>query len=367
MKKRILLLIGDDPNYDQRMQKISTSLALNNYDVLLVGIARSKNVKPLILQPFRQRRFKVFSKKGFLLFAEINIRLFLNLLFTPFDVICAIDLDTIMPAYLLSALKRKKRVYDAHELFCEMPSIALRPGIHKFWKRLERFFLPRFKNGYTVNNSLSEEYFKMYRLRYEVIMNVAVLTQEEDIETKKDKKRLLYQGAIQNGRGIEHLIYAMQNVDAHMVICGMGDYLEDAKKLTEELKLQDKISFKGYIFPKDLRAITQEAYIGLNTTTGKGKSYYLSLSNRTFDYMYALTPQIAMNFPEYAAINKEFEVAVLVDELTTENIANAVSRLLNDEALYNRLQQNCRLAKQKYNWQNEEKKLIAFYDNLFRD
>ncbi|MDR0792995.1 MAG: glycosyltransferase family 4 protein [Chitinophagaceae bacterium] len=365
MKKRILFLIGEDPNYDQRMQKICGSLASNNYDVLLVGMARTKSIKPLQLQPFRQCRFKIFFKTGFFLFAEINLRLFFNLLFTPFDAVCAIDLDTIMPAYFLSILRRKKRIYDAHEFFCEMPSISSRPRIYKFWKEIEKIFLPKFKCGYTVNKSIAKEYFKMYGLQFEIIMNVPVLQQDDNIEIDKDKKLLLYQGFVQSRRGIEQFIHAMKYVNARLVICGMGNYFEDAKRLTKELDLQDKIDFKGFVFPKDLKKITRKAYIGLNTTTGLGKSYYLSLSNRTFDYMHALTPQVAMNFPEYAAINNEYEIAVLIDELTVENIANAINRLLNDDALYNRLQQNCKRAKLKYHWQNEEKKLLAFYEKLF--
>jgi len=37
---------------------------------------------------------------------------------------------------------------------------------------------------------------------------------------------------------------------------------------------------------------------------------------------------------------------------------------LNDESLYNRLKQNCLEAKEILNWENEEKKLIAFYKNM---
>lgn len=347
------------------MQKICSSLVNDNYEVLLAGIAKTKNVKPLLSQSFEQRRFRVFSKTGFLLFAEVNFRLFFNLLFTKCDAICAIDLDTIMPAYFLSIIKGKKRVHDAHELFCEMPSIALRTRIHKFWKSIEKTFLPKFKKGYTVNESLAKEYNTMYGLSYEVIMNAAVLNQEDKIEGEKDKRLLLYQGAIQAGRGIEYIIQAMNYIDAHLVICGKGDYFEEAKRLASALGLQDKIDFKGYVLPADLKLITRKAFIGLNTTLAEGKSYYLSLSNRTFDYMHALTPQIAMDLPEYAHINSEFEVALLIKELSTENIVSAVRRLMQDEALYSRLQQNCKRAQLQYNWQHEEKKLLSFYNNLF--
>jgi glycosyltransferase involved in cell wall biosynthesis len=366
VKKRILFLIGDDPNYDQRMQKICTSLANNNYEVLLTGIAKTKNVKPLLPQPFEQQRFRVYSKTGLLLFAEINFRLFFNLLFTRCDAICAIDLDTIMPAYFLSVLKRKKRIHDAHELFCEMPSIALRPRIHKFWKRIEKTFLPKFKNGYTVNESLAKEYNAMYNLSYEVIMNAAVLNQRDVIEVEKDKNILLYQGAIQAGRGIEYIIQAMKHIHARLVICGKGDYFEEAKRLTSALGLQDKVDFKGYVLPDDLRAITRKAFIGLNTTLAEGKSYYLSLSNRTFDYIHALTPQIAMDLPEYAHINREFEVALLIKDLSVENIVSAVRVLMQNADLYYRLRQNCIQARLTYNWECEEKKLLLFYNNVFK-
>lgn len=348
------------------MQKICNSLAANNYDVILAGIAKTKNVKPLLSQSFTQRRFRVFSKSGFLLFAEINFRLFFNLLFTRCDAICAIDLDTIMPAYFLSVVKRTKRIHDAHELFCEMPSVALRPRIHKFWKRIEKTFLPKFKYGYTVNESLAKEYKTMYGLSYEVVMNAAVLDQEQNTEVEKDRKLLLYQGAIQAGRGIEYLIQAMKHIDARLVICGKGDYFDEAKRLTSELGLQEKIDFKGYVFPNDLKAITRSAFIGLNTTLAEGKSYYLSLSNRTFDYIQALTPQIAMDLPEYARINCEYEVALLLKELSLENIVTAVQRLMQDNVLYHRLQESCREARHKYNWQNEEKKLVLFYNDLFK-
>ncbi|MDH7461833.1 glycosyltransferase [Chitinophagaceae bacterium 26-R-25] len=367
MKKRILFLIGDDPNYDQRMQKTCASLVSNNYDVLLVGIARSKNVKPLLPQPFEQRRFRIISKKGFWLFAEINFRLFFNLLFTRCDVICCIDLDTIIPGYFLSILKGTKKVHDAHELFCEMPSIALRPRIHKFWKRIEKTFLPKFKNGYTVNESLAKEYNTMYGLSYQVIMNAAILNYDDNVQVGKDKKLLLYQGAVQKGRGIEYLIQAMKHLDAQLVICGRGDFFEAAKQLTAELGLEDKVDFKGYVFPEDLKTITKKAYIGLNTLLAEGKSFYLSLSNRTFDYMHALTPQIAMDLPEYAHVNSEFEVAVLIKELSVENIVAAVQRLMQDDALYSRLQHNCQQARLVFNWQHEEKKLVLFYNDLFKN
>ncbi|MEJ0101116.1 MAG: hypothetical protein WDO19_00555 [Bacteroidota bacterium] len=60
-------------------------------------------------------------------------------------------------------------MYDAHELFCEMQEIVSRPFIYKAWKRIERFSVPSFPNGYTVNNIIADEFRKMYNVKYDVI------------------------------------------------------------------------------------------------------------------------------------------------------------------------------------------------------
>lgn len=141
------------------MQRICTSLANNGYDVLLIGRQRPRSI-PLQKLAFRQKRLQSLFQKGPGLYIEYNFRLFFYLLFRRMDVICAIDLDTILPCYFISLLRRKKRVYDAHELFTEMKEIVSRPIIRKWWLAVEKFSVPKFHCGYTVNDSLVDEFKK---------------------------------------------------------------------------------------------------------------------------------------------------------------------------------------------------------------
>ena len=71
-----------------------------------------------------------------------------------------------------------------------------------------------------------------------------------------------------------------------------------------------------------------------------------------------------MKYPEYEQVNREYEVAVLISSLEPQTIAEAINRLLNDDALYSRLHNNCMEARNVYNWQAEEKKLLTFYRNI---
>ena len=360
-KDTLVFTVTTDLTYDQRMIRICTSLANAGYCVLLVGRKLSSSIS-LSNQPFQQKRINCLFEKGKLFYAEYNIRLLFYLLFKKMDCIGAIDLDTILPCYFISKIKKTKRVYDAHELFCEMKEIVTRPGIYKIWKRIERYTVPKFPDGYTVNQPIATEFKKMYGVHYEVIRNIAFL--KEIVPSEKKEKFILYQGAVNEGRSFETLIPAFKNINCKLIICGDGNFMQQAKQLVADNDLQDKVIFKGKIKPEELTAFTQQAYIGITLFENKGLSNYYSLGNRFFDYLHAGIPQLCVNYPLYKEINNQLPVAILINDLSPTNIAEQLNNLLVNEVLYNELQQNCLKLRQTLNWQQEEKILIQFYKNL---
>jgi glycosyltransferase involved in cell wall biosynthesis len=344
------------------MQRICRSLAAAGYNILLVGFSKKKSV-PLTFENFKQKRINTVFKTGKLFYIEYNVRLFFFLLLKKMDCICAIDLDTILPCFLISKIKGVKRVYDAHEYFSQLDEVISRPGIYKFWLWVEKIMVPRFKKGYTVCQGLANVFKKNYKADYEVIRNVPVLT----AFSVKDKsgKVLLYQGAVNKGRGLEKLVEAMQTIDAVLWICGDGNFMNEMKLAVKIFNVSDKIIFWGMLNPAELKKKTEAAYLAINPFEKTGLNQYLSLSNKFFDYIHAALPQVTMNYPEYRNINQEFEVALLIDDLEPATLANSINKLLYDTALYNKIRNNCMLAREHLNWQQEEKKLITFYNNLF--
>jgi glycosyltransferase involved in cell wall biosynthesis len=360
--KRIVLTVTSDPAYDQRMIRICTSLHDAGYDVLLIGRLRP-NSAGLPERPFRQKRIRQRIDRGKLFYALFNLKLFITLLFTRADCLCAIDLDTILPVYYASRIRRLPRVYDAHELFTEMEEVVTRPATHRMWLAIERHTVPNFPFGYTVNESYVREYRRMYGVKYAIVRNATVLRPLQI--PPKPEKTILYQGAVNHGRCFPELIRAMQHVDTRLVICGEGNFYQDAQALVAALGLQEKVIFKGYVKPEELRAYTLSAYIGITLFVATSRSNELSLANRFFDYMHAGVPQLAMAYPEYEAINSEFEIANLLGDVTPETIAYALNKLLLDEAYYGRLQSECLEAREVYCWQREEECLLQVYDKVF--
>jgi glycosyltransferase involved in cell wall biosynthesis len=407
---KLVFTVTNDLSYDQRMQRICSSLAANGYDVLLIGRKKTKSI-PLTARSFRQKRLTSWFQKGPGLYIEYNFRLFFYLLCCKMDVICAIDLDTILPCYFVSLLRNKKRVYDAHELFTEMKEIVSRPLILKWWMTVERFAVPKFKNGYTVNQSLVDELNRRYGVVYGVVRNMPVV-EKSKVKSKKSKEEsdgggmrddggkmtddsvqltdgswqltgtpelrgdgldvtvmpiIIYQGAVNEGRSFETLIPAMREVNAKLLICGEGNFFEQTRSLIREYKVENRVHLRGYVAPDELKSITPTARIAVMLFEATGMNQYHSLSNRFFDYIMAGVPQVCVNYPEYKAINDLYDIALMIDDTKVPTIAEALNKLLSDDALHKQLHENCLLARQELNWSSEEKKLIEFYQQLLND
>jgi len=344
------------------MHRICTTLAENGYDITLVGRKLPSSL-PLAEKKFKQERIRCIWKKGKLFYAEYNIRLFFFLLLKKMDAICAIDLDTIFPCLYISRWKKITRIYDAHEFFSELKEVISRPGIQKVWQRIEKKAVPKFKWGYTVSESIAVEFHRRYGVSYKTIRNVPLLQELDNMVTSE--KFILYQGAVNQARGFEYLIPAMQWINARLVICGDGNFMPKLKKLISDYQLEDKIELKGMLAPSALWTISQQAYIGVAVPEKEGLNQYLALPNKFFDYVHAGLPQVTVDYPEYRKMNKQFEVAVLIDNLAPKRIAAAINNLLVDDVLHRRLKENCLIARQELNWQQEEKKLLSFYQSVF--
>lgn len=360
--KRIVFTVTNDLSYDQRMHRICTSLVKQGYHCLLVGRVL-RNSKPLESFDFETRRLRCFFNKGKLFYIEYNIRLLLFLLASRFDAICAVDLDTLVPATLSSRLKGKKLGYDAHEYFTEVPEVVGRKAIKAVWERVARACIPRTDFRYTVGEKLAEELKVQYGFDFDVIRNVPMTRGSRSVQAAQEKI-LLYQGSLNEGRGLEVLLEAATELPIKVWLAGEGDLSESLRAQATRLDLKDRVAFLGFIPPHMLWNVTQKAYLGYNLLENKGKSYFFSLANKYFDYTMAGVPCLISPFPEYQAFHQKYGHSVLC-ELNKEDVIRGVKELLGKPEEYNRLQENCYKATQELNWQKEEQYLFKIYGNVF--
>ena len=363
-KKRIIISVTSDLCTDQRVQKVAKTLQKGNFDVLLIG--RKLLQSPDFESSLPNRRFQLLFNRGPLFYAEYNIRLFLFLLFQKADIFLSNDTDTLLANFFASKIRRKKLVFDAHELFPEVPEVVHRKWVKAIWTGIENFIFPKLTFCYTVSQSIADYYNKKYRIAMQVIRNVPDKIIERQ-KTNKDKtlafenkKIILYQGALNIGRGLEWIINAMPYIDnAILVIIGEGDISDELRKKVTANKVSEKVVFLGRINGKKLKEYTLCADVGLCLLENKGLSYYYSLPNRIFDYMQAGVPVLASNFPEIATIVNSCKSGMLIDYYEPQYIAQVIAQMLTDYQEKDRT----RIKKQaeNFSWENEEAKLLAIF------
>jgi glycosyltransferase involved in cell wall biosynthesis len=358
--KKIVFTVTNDLSYDQRMDRICATLVQEGFEVLLVGRKRRKSIN-LMTKTYGQKRLFCFFEKGKLFYLEYNIRLFLYLLGLKFDIVCAIDLDTIAPCYFAGRIKNKKLVYDSHEYYTEVIEVVRRPKIQQFWSRVEAYFVPKYDACYTVSESIAKIYNDTYFSNFKVIRNVSKL--ENYGMPDKTEDYLIYIGAVNEGRGLEQTIKAMQHIDMPLYVCGDGDIFDQMVDLVKTLKLENKVKMLGYVLPDQLKKYTRNAFAGILLLDAISKSYYYSLANKFFDYIHAGIPQITIDFPEYRIINEQYQVAELI-QLREEELVEAVNKLISNKMYYQTLKANTVSARMKYNWQTEAEELVKIYRNL---
>jgi glycosyltransferase involved in cell wall biosynthesis len=360
--RRIIFTVTNDLCFDQRMIRICRTLQKDGDQVTLIGRV-TKDSLPLKSEEFRQSRLYVPFESGPLFYITFNFRLFFHLLFCRADIICAVDLDTVLPVWLIGRIRGIIMVFDSHEWFCEMKELQDRPVVRRIWKGIERMTIPSFKHGYTVSEGIVDRFRIEYGHTYALIRNIPSL-RPMIREVTKPAPFILYQGAVNEGRCFERLIPAMQWVNTPLHIYGDGNYMSQVRQLIEKFGLEKKVLLKGKLYPDALSDITPTACIGISLFDETSLHNRLSLANRFFDFIHAGIPQICSDFPAYREINDRYSVALLISETSPMNIALALNKLLNDGLMYAHMQSQCRLAARELNWQHEGERLKDFYRSL---
>ncbi len=372
MGKRIIFTVTNDLRYDQRMLRICTTLSAAGYEVALVGRQLSTSI-PLQNQPYQQIRLKyLLFTAGKLFYLEYNLRLLFFLLFQRFDAICSIDLDTSIPGIIAAKIKNKPHLFDAHELFTHTPEVARRKSIQKIWEAVQKFTFKHTNAAFTVGPAIAQYFEEKYNRPVAVVRNMPIKSGatntinppspawQSKIDALQGQRFILYQGALNEARGLEALIQAMSEIPAILVLAGEGDLSQTLRNLTQSLNLEHKVIFLGMVPPNELPQLTKQAYIGYNVSQNAGLSYFLSLNNKFFDYTKALLPSLINPFPEYLALMKEFEVG-LPTEPTLEDIVKQANQLFTDQLLYDKIKSNCKLASEKWTWENETPTLVNIF------
>ena len=363
--KKIIVSVTSDLVSDNRVHKVCNTLQNMGFTVLLVGRKLPESL-PVENRAYAVKRFSLIFHKGPQFYAAYNFRLFFFLIFSKFDLLLANDLDALPANFLASKIKNKALVYDSHEYYTEVPELIDRPKVKKVWEWLESKMLPNLKTAYTVCNSIAEIYTGKYGTPFKVVRNIPLSSKKhlkKNIEN--DEKIILYQGAVNIGRGLNQAISAMKYVEnAKLVIAGDGDIKTELESLVVKKNLLNKVEFIGRLTIEELSELTPQADLGLSIEEDLGLNYRFALPNKLFDYIQARVPVLITNLPEMAAIVDKYKIGEITNSLEPEHLAIKINDALNNREKRKIWAENLPLAATELTWENEEKviqKIFTLY------
>lgn len=355
--KKIALSVINDLVTDNRVHKVALSLQKMGFKPVLIGrlLPESHPVE----RDYETHRMKLAFRKGGKFYFTFNLRLFFYLLKLKPDVFVANDLDTLPANFLASKIRRKPLIYDSHEYFTEVPELIGRPVVRSIWTSLEKFLVPKVNAAYTVCTSIADIYRNLYGVDFKVVRNLPVVSKAEKTEhleeTPGQPKVILYQGALNLGRGIESAIRAMHYLDdAVLWLSGDGDLTSELKQLVAELNLGEKVKFLGRIPLHQLNEITRQADLGISLEEDLGLNYRYTLPNKLFDYIQAGVPVLVSNLPEMRRIVEDYQIGAIAENHQRKDLAESFKSALFDQEKRTIWKQNLPKAASELCWKNEE-------------
>lgn len=363
MNKTIRVYATSDLITDQRIHRAATSISNAGFKVVVTG-RKPRDPKVDIAKPYKTNYISCVVSKGPLFYILFNIRIFLSLVFTKYAAIYANDLDTLPGSWLASVIRFKPLLYDSHELFAEVPELIGHPIKQKIWRYAEKICIKRAKFVFTVSNGVAKELRKRYQVQPIVVRNLPF---KRNIESFKDKRpTLIYQGALNIGRGVELAIDTMKHLPCYrLIIAGTGDIDIELRQRMLDEQLFDRVEFVGRIKPEELHKLTCTAWIGLSLEEDMGLNYRFALPNKIFDYIAANVPVLVSNLPEMRNLVEEFGVGIVVKSRDAKDLANQIASFIDDGKLREQIEHNTQKASMELVWENEEIKFVEAIKSIF--
>lgn len=271
------------------------------------------------------------------------------------------SLSVLPIGWLLKRRNRIKLIYDAHELETERAGMN---GLkQKFSKWLERRLIYKCDSVIVVGEFIAKWYEKEYSINnVSVLRNIPTRRSVERCERNIFREKwnipqehviYIYQGVINYGRGIDSLLETFSKLpkNIHLVIMGYGGYTD---KVIEAERLNLNIHYQEAVKPSEIPVYTSCADIGLNIIENVGLSYYYSLPNKFFEYLYCGLPVIASNFPEVSKIINKENCGWLI-EPNTDELYNLISTISSEDLEIKK--SNLSSIPEMYNWDKDSEVL----------
>ena len=317
---------------------------------------------------------------------SLLVRFFYHLVRIQYDVYHAVNVNSLLLCWLASNYNNSKLVYETWEIhpFHYGKNSGIVGKLKNLTSRfIEHICIKRCQTIFTITPAISEAYGKLYNVCHPItLLNCPPRREINRIQSKEYISRLLpfnrtkaikvvYLGLFSElNRLLTNLIRSFKWVgDAILVIIGYGTK-DERKKLLGEIainNLDQKVYLWPPISPKDFALFLDGMDIGVIPFNHRLENIKYYLPGKLFDYLVAGLAIISSPIPLVEKIVVENKVGYICNFCDDIAIAKTITSLCLNQKVLKKMQNNASiLAREKYNWQEEEKKLLAGYEKYLK-
>ena len=218
------------------------------------------------------------------------------------------------------------------------------------------------------------ERYRNMRVPSERIENYPLIMLSDSFKENR-KKEIIYLGGMSKIRGIIELLEAFAILTrkySDWILTMVGEitpksFAEEVNTLISDLKIEKNIKLVGQVPYEKKERYSSRASIGVVTYLPYANNMSC-LPNKLFDYMLVGLPVVTSNFDLYKEIVEGNACGITVDPTKAEEIAEAVSYLIEHPGEAKKMGENGKRAvMEKYNWGIEGRKLLNIYKRVLHD
>lgn len=282
----------------------------------------------------------------------------------------------LIPTGMMLKKRGKTVVYDVHE---DLPrQILTKPWIAPFFRRIvavgaqimENYCVRHFDGVITATETIASRFPSNKTIILYNFPIIGELITDNSIPYSKRPPTVVYIGGLTLIRGIQEMVKALslipEQLGVRLVLAGKFSPpgLEYKIKGTSSWKRIDYLGWQSREQIANIFGYVRVGLVLLHPTLNYLESYPIKL----FEYMSAGIPVIASDFPLWRKIIENVGCGVLVDPLSPKAIADAILWFLENPIEAEEMGKKGQKAiYERYNWNNESKKMFDFYSSLLNN
>jgi glycosyltransferase involved in cell wall biosynthesis len=278
--------------------------------------------------------------------------------------ICHQELATYVGIKL--AKKGKKVAFDIEDWYSKdlLPEAQKKRPI-KLLESTERAAL-QLGTCWTTSESLAKELANYYQSSKPYTIYNVFPKPILKVNNKKNEifKLFWFSQTIGEGRGLEEIIIGLVQLESSIELHLLGNVsLAYQNKLLKIIENKFKVYFHQIVEVQKLPQFIAQFNLGLALELYKPESRNCTITNKFFQYLQSGLPILASNTKGQKEILDKFKIGELI-KLGELNWTKQLLLLIEDKSYYQSLKKNVILFAEEYNWENEQKKLLAIIKNI---